>query len=67
MHRMRPADIARLDVDLDQRLPVHVEQSGMLPEGVAGGEARADSEHDIGFAQHRSGGFEPVVANHAGR
>ena len=66
-HRIVPADLERLDVDLQERLAVGVEQLGILEARVGRRQARADHEHGVGARHHLVGRRLPPVAEHAER
>ena len=63
--RVVPRRVARLDVDLDKGLPRRVEQSAVLPGGVAWAELRADDQHQIGLGDSGIGRLGAKSAEHA--
>src|ERR1700730_16280648 len=53
-----PGGVARLDVDLDQRLTVRIEQVGILASRVGESKSRTEGQAEIRVAQHRVRRFE---------
>ena len=57
--RERPGGVARLDVDLDDRLALRIEQRAVLERGVGRAELGADRQDEVGLGHHGVGGLQP--------